>query len=202
MRRGSIVRALLGAAILISILAGPAAAETPAAVAEAILDDGVYVAPGSDIDEAALAVAVATARRNGLEIVAIAPAEPLPNAEAFGLRVLQASGVAGLEAIVVFTEDGMHEVVLVDEYKDRILRSLEAARSAATPADAVAAVTVVVLAAPEPSVPAAIDTVSNWIFILVAVLGGAVIIDLLWRQRLRRKYQAKRDQANRVQSNA
>lgn len=198
MRHGLLIRAILGTAAVLAGLAGPAAAETPIDVVEAIADDGVYVAPGFviGVEDAEIAVAIAEARRQGLQIVAIAPRDPQPDAEAFGLRVLQASGTAGYEVVVVFTEDGDHQVVVVDEYKDRILRSIEAARAAPDAADSIAAVTTALLAESEPSVPAAIDVVSGWIFTLIAILTAAVILDVLWRQRLRRRYKARKAQSS------
>ncbi len=203
-RHGLWIRAIFASAIVFTGLAGSAAAETPIDVVDAVADDGVYIAPGFkiDADEAEIATAIAEARRNGLEIVAIAPIAPLPDAESFGLRVLQASGTAGYDAVVVFSEDGNHQIAVVDEYKDRILRSIEAAQQAPNAADSISAVVTALLAEPEPSVPAAIDVVSGWVFTLIAILAAAVVLDVMWRQRLRRRYQERIAQAQAAQSNA
>ncbi len=203
-RHGLWIRASFVSAIIFAGLAGPAAAETPIEVANAVADDGVYIAAGFDIDaeEADIAVAIAEARREGLEIIAIAPRSPQPDAESFGLRVLQASGTAGYDAVVVFTEDGQHQVVVIDEYKNRILRSIEAAQQAPNAAASISAVTTAMLAEPDPSVPAAIDVVSGWVFTLIAILAIAVILDVLWRQHLRRRYQQRIADAQAAESNA
>ena len=201
-RHGLWIRAIFASAIVFAGLAGPAAAETPIEVVEAIADDGVYIAPGFEIDgdTAEMAVAIAQARRQGIKIVAIAPNEPLPDAEAFGLRVLQASGAAGYDAVLVFTEDGDHQIAVVDEYKDRILRSIQAAQQAPNAADSISAVATALLAEPEPSVPAAIDVVSGWVFTLIAILAAAVILDVIWRQQLRRRYRERIANAQTAQS--
>ena len=127
-----------------------------------------------------------------MTIVAIAPNDPVPDAEAFGLRVLQASGTAGLDAVVIFTEDGEHQVVVSEDHDDRVVRAIEAVRDATTPAASVGALADALVAENQPSVPAAIDVVKNWVFLLLALLVVAVIVDVLWRQRLRRQLRERR----------
>lgn len=191
-RRGTLIRTAFAAVCLSLITATPVAAETPTAVLDEIADDGVYVGSTFDIDEEVLAASVSKAKLEGLTIVAIAPNDPEPDAEAFGLRVLQASGTSGLDAVVVFTEDGEHQVVVSEDYDDQVVRALHAVRASPTPAAAVDALAEALVAENQPSVPAAIDVVKNWVFLLLALLVIAVILDVLWRQRLRRQLKERR----------
>lgn len=169
------------------------AAETPSEVVADLVNDGLFVAPArrSGVDLVELERQIEEARAAGIRVAVVIPSDPLPNSEAFARRVLEASGEGIYEAVIVIDPDGNHEVAVSDDYHDRILRSIEAARSGATPEDSVSLTVAALLAEPEPSVPAALDVIDGWVVRMVILLAVAVVVDLLLRQRRRRRYLAK-----------
>lgn len=145
----------------------------------------------AEVDAAGLARQIELAEESGLRIAVVAPIEPLPDSEAFARRILEASGEGVYDAILVLDPEGKHQVAVVEKYQSRILRSIQSAQGGASPTDSVSRVTAALLSEPQPSVPAAIDVVDHWVIRLVVILAVAVMVDLLWRQRRRRKYLAQ-----------
>ena len=164
---------------------GPAAAESPVAVAEDLAIDGVYVAPGrEDIDETMIAESIREARARGLRLVVVAPIDPQPSAEAFARRVLEASDA---DAALVFPTEGGLEGHVIDELESASLRALTAGRSKASPQDAVEAFTVELLTEPDRSLPPIVGQLVRGVLVLAILLAGAVAIEQLLRRMFPKK---------------
>ncbi len=159
---------------------GPAGAETPTEVAEAVAVDGVYAAPGgADLDQEAAAEAVRAARARGLRLVVIAPEDPQPDPAAFARRVLEASDV---DAALVFPIDGPVESSVADDLSSANLRALAAAREATDPVAAVEVFTDELLTEPERSVPPIVGQLVQAVLLMALVLAGAVAAEYFLRR--------------------
>ncbi len=165
-------------------LAAPASAEHPADVVAELQDDGVYRAPDAvqvgESGVAALTQSVAAARASGLRLAVVVPIDPEPDAEAFALRIRQA---AELEAVLVIGPDGEIQASVVDDYKERVVLALEQARAAPSPSAATDAFSAHLMATSERSLPGTVRLIIIAVFILLLVLGGAVIGEQMMRRR-------------------
>ena len=153
----------------LTLLTGPALAESPTEVAVELAVDGVYVAPGrTDIDEVAVASAIDEARAiGGLRLVAVAPNDPQPDAEAFARRVQEASDA---DAAIVFPPGGGFEAHVIEKFEDSNLRAVNAARASATPVAAVETFSTELLREPERQFPPIIRRLVLFVLFLAVVL--------------------------------
>lgn len=168
---GAVPFLVLAAVVLLP--GGPAAAESPTEVADELAVDGVYVAPGrTDIDETAVASALDEARAlGGLRLVAVAPNDPQPDAEAFARRVQEASDA---DAAIVFPPDGGFEAHVIDKFADTHLRAVSAARASTTPVAAVETFSSELLREPEREFPPIIRRLVLVVLLLAVVLVATV----------------------------
>lgn len=175
--------AVLVAAVLAALAfpAAPAGAEDPLEVAEELAFDGVFVAPGRDIDEAGMAAAVQQARARGLNLAVIAPRDPQPTVSAFARRVQEA---AGADVAIVFPTEGGIEAHAIEEFESAHIRSLTAARAKATPVEAVETYTEELLTEPTTRLPPIISQLVTIVVLLALVLVAAVAIEQLLRRML------------------
>ena len=149
-------------------------------VAEEVAIDGVFVAPSrTDIDEEAMATTVQQARARGLRLVVVAPIDPQPDAAAFARRVQEASDA---DAAIVFPAEGGFEAHVIDEFTAAHLRAIAAARSKATPVDAVEVFSAELLVEPSRELPPIVNRLLIIVVVLALTLAGAVALE----QTLRR----------------
>lgn len=168
------------AAAVVVLIPGPVEAELPSEVVEGAGDDGVFVAPGVEgHDEAALASVVDDARRLDLKMLLVAPEEPLPTAEAFALRVMQA---ADADIAVVFAPDGQIQASVEDDLRDREVAALEAARSASSSHDAAAAYLSALTAERDDSLPGTVRWIVTVVIILFLLLVAATVFEQFVRR--------------------
>ncbi len=175
--------AVVVAAVLavIGLLATPAAAEDPLEVAEELAIDGVFVAPGRDIDEAGMAAAVQEARARGLNLVVIAPRDPQPSVTAFARRVQEASDA---DVAIVFPTEGGLEAFAIEDFESAHIRSLTAARAKAGPVEAVETYTEELLTEPTTDLPPIIGQLITIVVLMALVLAAAVAIEQLLRRMM------------------
>ena len=179
-RAGAVVLAgLVLVLTVVSVLAAgssPVAAESPARVADGLADDGVFVGFGrSDVDEAELAAAVADARRDGLDLVVVAPRDPQPTAKAFARRIQERTEA---DVALVFPSDGPLEAYVIDELSSARPRAIEAARILDDPARAVATFTQELGSDESDGRPAIVGQIIRALVICSLLIGAVVAIEL------------------------
>lgn len=176
----------------LGLAATPAGAESPQLVADEVAVDGVFVAPGrTDLMEEELVTVVQQARARGLRLIVVAPLDPAPDAAAFARRVQEASDV---DAAIVFPLEGGVEAHVIDDLELAHLRALGAARSKASPVDAVEAYTAELLAEPIREMPAVVNQLVTVVVLLALILAAAVAVEQFLR-RLRHSGQLPADGA-------
>lgn len=176
----------------------PAAAEDPGFVADAVAEDGVFVAPGrSDVDEAELEAIVQSLRFEALRVVVVAPNDPQPSNEAFARRIQEATdadvaivfpppqdptptdSAIGEENTVEDTvEEAQVEAYVIDDLQENHYRALQEAREFSDPARSVEAFAEEIQAEREVEQPAIIGQLS-WALVLMAI--GLIVIFALER---------------------
>lgn len=168
--------AVVGVAVL-AIGALPASAESPSRVADGLADDGVFVGFGrdGDVDEAALAAAVADARRNDLDLVVVVPRDPQPSAKAFARRIQERTEA---DVAIVFPSEGPLEAYVIDELSSSRPRAIEAARVLGDPAMAVAAFTEELSTTEEAGRPPIVGQIIRALVICSLLIGAIVAIEL------------------------
>lgn len=192
MSRSARVRSVMTAlvAVVLALAAvTPAGAESPTEVAEELATDGVFVAPGREIDEAGLAVAVEEARARGLRLVVVVPNDPQPTVTAFARRVQEASDA---DVAIVFPIEGGVEAFAIEEFESAHIRSLTAARAKSSPVEAVETYTEQLLTEPTTSLPPIVGQLITIVVLLALVLAGAVAVEQLLRRMLSRGNRTKR----------
>ncbi len=173
--------AIVGLAVLgVVVLATgalPASAESPSRVADGLADDGVFVGFGrdGDVDEAALAAAVADARRNDLDLVVVVPRDPQPSAKAFARRIQERTEA---DVAIVFPSEGPLEAYVIDELSSSRPRAIEAARVLGDPAMAVAAFTEELSTTEEAGRPPIVGQIIRALVICSLLIGAIVAIEL------------------------
>lgn len=137
--------AVVAAAVLATAIgASPASAEDPSVIAEAVSEDGVFVAPGrSEIDEAELEAVVQNLRFQALRVVVVAPNDPQPSSAAFARRIQEATDA---DIAIVFPPESEDEEVevrveafVIDDLQENHYRALQEARGFSDPARSVEA---------------------------------------------------------------
>lgn len=170
---------LAGAVLAAVTLAPPASAETPTEVLEQTRDDGVFIAPGVGAhDTEALAAVVAEARRIGLVMIIAAPADPVPTAEAFALRLRQAGDV---DVALVFAPDGVIQASVTDDLAPREVPALDAARAAADPDQAAHEYLTTLVAERDDSLPGTVRRIILVVIVLVVLLVGVTVAEQFLR---------------------
>ncbi len=181
---------------LLTVMVGvPAAAESPTLVAEEVALDGVFVAQGRhDIDEELLAITVQQARARGLRLVVAAPIDPQPTALAFARRLQEASDA---DAAIVFPVGGGFEAHVIDELEADHLRALGAARSKASPVDAVEAFSAELLVEPSRDLPPIVNQLLTIVVLLALALAGAAALEQMLKRLLRGRRTGRQNQQSR-----
>ncbi len=173
--------AIVGLAVLgVVVLATgalPASAESPSRVADGLADDGVFVGFGrdGDVDEAALAAAVADARRNDLDLVVVVPRDPQPSAKAFARRIQERTEA---DVAIVFPSEGPLEAYVIDELSSARPRAIEAARVLADPARAVATFAEEVATTEPAERPPIVGQIIRALVICSLLIGAIVAVEL------------------------
>ncbi len=179
--------ALLVGAVLSLLLtvggASPVAAESPATAVEGLVD-GVYVAPGIDIDPSAMQAVVDRARSEGLSMLIVAPSDPLPTTSAYALRVRQ---LVEADVVVVFGPEGDIEGSVVDDYFDGFARAETQSRLQADPVTAANRFLDELLREPSGGLPSMVGDLIRVAVGLVAVIGLATVGEYVVRTRRRRR---------------
>lgn len=171
----ALLLAVVGASVML-LFGGPASAESPTRVAEGLEDDGVFVGFGrTDVDEAALAAAVADARADNLDLVVVVPRDPQPSASAFARRVQEQTEA---DVAMVFPEDGRLEVYVTEELSPDRARAIEAARVLDDPAMAVATFVEELRSVESAGRPAIIGQIIRALVICSLLIGAVVAIEL------------------------
>lgn len=174
--RGLVVLLVAMVTSLVLLIGGPASAESPTRVAEGLEDDGVFVGFGrTDVDEAALAAAVADARADNLDLVVVAPRDPQPSASAFARRVQEQTEA---DVAMVFPEDGQLEVYVIEDLVAERPRAIEAARVLDDPAMAVATFAEELGSVESSGRPAIIGQIIRALVICSLLIGAVVAIEL------------------------
>lgn len=167
--------AVVGMVVLL-VGALPVAAESPSRVADGLADDGVFVGFGrTDVDEAALAAAVADARRDDLDLVVVVPRDPQPSAKAFARRIQERTEA---DVALVFPSDGPVEAYVIDELSSARPRAIEAARVLGDPARAVAAFAEEVASSEDAGRPPIVGQIIRALVICSLLIGAIVAIEL------------------------
>ena len=100
--------------------------ENPAAIAEEIQGDGVYIASTrEDVSREPLVAEVLRARQNNLRLVIVIPENPEPTPQAYARRMQEATDA---DAAIVFPSEGQMEAYSVEELRINNGVSLDAAR--------------------------------------------------------------------------
>ncbi len=170
---------------------GVAVAEQPYDIVDSTTDDGTYVARSltSTYDEAAWAPAIERARAAGVDLRVLAPADPVPDAAAFALRVRQ---LADADAVIVFDPEGQLFADVNEDWSDGRYRALVASRDATDPVAAVDVYVAELTTEPVAETPALVRRLAVIVFLLLLVLGALTFAEMTLRQRRARQRAAHR----------
>lgn len=169
------VLGLVGLALTALLGVGPAGAESPTVMADEVAEDGVFVAAfRNDVDEAALIAAVEDARNNGLDLVVIVPGDPQPTAKAFARRVQELTEV---DAVVVLPSDGPLEAYVMEDLSTARPRAVDAARTLADPARAVATFAEELTTVAETGRPAIVGQILRALLLFAVVIGAVIGVE-------------------------
>lgn len=177
-------RASASAVLLVSILlATPASAEKPVDIVDGATE-GVFVAPGRDVDTEGLQRVVDQAGAQGVSLLIAVPADPQPNASAFALRLRQ---LAEIDAVLVFdVEDGPPRGSVADDYFDGFARAEKSAAAATDPVEAADGFLAELLEEPPGGLPDIVNDVVRWVLILTVVVVVASAAEMTLRARRRK----------------
>ncbi len=175
-------------ASLVALLAAatPTGAEQPYDVVDETADDGTFVARdlAAIYDETAWAPAVERARAAGVDLRVLAPADPIPGAAAFALRLRQ---LADADAVIVFDAEGQLFADVGEDWTDGRYRALVAAREATDPVTAVEVYVTELTTEPVAEMPGLVRRLAVIVFLLVLAIGALTFAELTLRQRRARK---------------
>ncbi len=157
------------------LVAAPAGAESPSAVAEELFDDGVFVGVGRDeIDELSLIAAVEDARFDGLRLVVVAPDDPQPTAAAYARRIQEQTEA---DAAIVFPPEGEPQTYVIEDLSTTRIRATEAAREFSEPARAVEAFATELGTTSEAGTPPIVNQLMRALVLMALVIGVVVAIE-------------------------
>lgn len=162
-------------ALALLIVADPAAAESPAALSDELVADGVYVSRvRTEIDQQALEVAVQEVRSDGLMLVVVAPIDPQPDGESFARRIHEA---VEADATLIFMPDGSVESYVIDDLAPARIRATEKATAIADPARAALAFADELTSERTPGRPELFGQITMALVLLGVTIGLIVVVE-------------------------